>query len=224
MSARYIACLLAALAAVLPAGGAPAADPGPAVRLVAAPEPAEEGPGEDSDEGLDESSDEDADEDAATARSAPSAAPTTPSKPLQGKPRPTTTAPPTSTTSAPTRTPGIPPGWDPAAEAAKWAEVARTLREKRRQQPDPRVVDSFASQLSGERRGPGRTKRSEPVASDVDGCDRAYGTAGQCIPTTLPPGVADLCAYLASRGFPPVRVNGADTLGVDPDGNRVACG
>ena len=32
-----------------------------------------------------------------------------------------------------------------------------------------------------------------------------------------------LCAYLASRGFPPVRVNGVDPLGVDRDGNRVAC-
>jgi hypothetical protein len=239
MSARYIACLLAAVAAVLPAGGGPAADPGPAVRLAAAaPEPADEAPdvapgedgedaGEDSDEDAGEDHAEDSDGDAAvTARSAPSAAPTTPSKPLKDERRPTGTATPVPTP-APTTPPGVPPrvppGWDAAAEAAKWREVARMLREKGRQRPDPRIVDSFASKLSGERRGPGREKGSEPVASDVDGCNRAYGTAGQCIPTTLPPGVADLCAYLASRGFPPVRVNGVDPLGVDRDGNRVAC-
>lgn len=133
-----------------------------------------------------------------------------------------------SATPAPTTVPlppgtVLPPGWDPAAEGAKWRKLAKELAQKRRERPAPRVNESFASDLSGQQRRPGRKRASEFVAPDVDGCNRAYGTAGQCIPTQLPPGVAGLCEYLADRGFPPVRVNGADPLGVDPNGDRIAC-
>jgi hypothetical protein len=114
-----------------------------------------------------------------------------------------------------------PPGWNRAEEEAKWRDVARKPKER----PTPRVHGSFASELSGERkRIPRRPQPPAPVPPDVDGCNRAYGNAAQCIPSELPPGETDYCAYFSSRGFPPVQVNGSDPERLDPDGNGIACG
>lgn len=37
--------------------------------------------------------------------------------------------------------------------------------------------------------------------TSVDGCNRAYGTASQCIPLLAPGGAAVTCAYLQARGL-----------------------
>jgi hypothetical protein len=133
-------------------------------------------------------------------------------------PTPTSTPPPVPGRTAPRPDP---PGWNRAEEEAKWRDVARKPKER----PAPRVHGSFASELSGERkRIPRRPQPPAPVPPDVDGCNRAYGNAAQCIPSELPPGQTDYCEYLRSHGFPPVRVNGSDPERLDADGNGIACG
>lgn len=91
--------------------------------------------------------------------------------------------------------------------------------------PEPHVITTFAGQLQGPRRGAGPPGRglSVPVRPDIDGCDRNYGEAAQCVPKTLPGGQTDLCAYLAQRGFKGVRVKGTDARGIDRNGNGVVC-
>jgi hypothetical protein len=85
-------------------------------------------------------------------------------------------------------------------------------------------VGGFATELSGERkRIPDRPGPPAEVRPDVDGCNRAYGDAGQCIPSTLPPGTSDLCQYLREQGFRDIRVNGTDPERLDTDRNGLAC-
>ena len=90
--------------------------------------------------------------------------------------------------------------------------------------PEPHVITSFADELTGPRKPvPAKGGLTVPVRSDIDGCDRNYGEASQCVPEALPGGQTDICAYLAQRGIKGVRVKGADTRGVDRNRNGVAC-
>lgn len=61
------------------------------------------------------------------------------------------------------------------------------------------------------------------VPANVDGCDHGYGSTGQCIPWSFPPGTDDKCAWLAERDYGTLAVRGADRHELDPDGNGVAC-
>jgi hypothetical protein len=62
------------------------------------------------------------------------------------------------------------------------------------------------------------------VSSTIDGCDRNYGTAAQCVPLTLPNGATNWCAWLAAHGYTNLRVVGVDDKHLDPKGTGIACG
>jgi hypothetical protein len=89
--------------------------------------------------------------------------------------------------------------------------------------PQPHIITTFANRLGP--RGTTSTGRAlaVPVRTDVDGCDRNYGTPSQCVPATLPAGQTDVCAYLAKRGIKGVRVSGLDVKKLDSNRNGVAC-
>jgi hypothetical protein len=90
--------------------------------------------------------------------------------------------------------------------------------------PEPHIITTFADQLQGGRTPvPRRGLQPVPVRSDVDGCNRDYGTAAQCIPKALPGGQGDICSYLAKRGITGVKVRGADRKGIDRNRNGVVC-
>jgi hypothetical protein len=90
--------------------------------------------------------------------------------------------------------------------------------------PQPHIIKTFANGLTGRRAAlPKGPVASVPVRSDVDGCDRAYGEASQCVPDTLPRGQTDLCGYLAKNGLRAVRVHGTDVRNLDPNHNGIAC-
>lgn len=89
-------------------------------------------------------------------------------------------------------------------------------------------VHSFADDLHGKVKGPGRKKASQPVSPTVSGCDRHYGSANVCVPTAFPAEVAETpaarCAWLADHDYGRPEVNGKDDpLGLDRDGDGVAC-
>lgn len=62
------------------------------------------------------------------------------------------------------------------------------------------------------------------IASTMDGCDRNYGTAAQCVPLALPNGATNWCAWLAAHGYTNLRVVGVDDKHLDPKGTGIACG
>jgi hypothetical protein len=90
--------------------------------------------------------------------------------------------------------------------------------------PEPHIIGTFASELAGRRLPvPQKPVRSVPVRADVDGCNRDYGDAGQCIPNRLPPGQTDLCLYLAEHGMKNAKSRGADRSRIDLNRNGVVC-
>ncbi len=62
-----------------------------------------------------------------------------------------------------------------------------------------------------------RKLRTVPVQAFSDGCDRGYGTAGQCIPLRAPGNLPVTCAYLRSAGYLPL-VAVRDHLGLVKNG------
>lgn len=92
-------------------------------------------------------------------------------------------------------------------------------------QPGPHIIPNFARELKGERKKLSKIPRPPvQVPVNVDGCDRNYGNAGQCIPAALPPGYRDYCQYLVGHGFKQVKVRGFDRKGLDRERNGIACG
>jgi hypothetical protein len=90
--------------------------------------------------------------------------------------------------------------------------------------PEPHIITTFADQLQGGRTPvTGRGLQPVPVRPDIDGCNRDYGTAAQCIPKALPGGQGDICSYLAKRGIKGVKVRGADRSRIDRNRNGVVC-
>ncbi|GAA2151031.1 hypothetical protein GCM10009760_46030 [Kitasatospora kazusensis] len=67
-----------------------------------------------------------------------------------------------------------------------------------------------------------------PVAADADGCDHAYGQINQCVPRAFPAGVQDTpaarCGWLVAHGYHALAVHARDDLGLDSNGDGVACG
>ncbi|WP_190128983.1 galactose oxidase early set domain-containing protein [Streptomyces mashuensis] len=91
------------------------------------------------------------------------------------------------------------------------------------------AVHGFARHMTGEVKGPGQQRSHEPVSPQIAGCDRHYGEANVCVPTVFPKAVAATtearCTWLKEHGYGRLRLNGrADPLGLDLDGNGVACG
>jgi hypothetical protein len=58
----------------------------------------------------------------------------------------------------------------------------------------------------------------------VTGCDFDYGTAGQCVPWTVPGASPQArCAWLRSNGFGPLRVAGTNRQNLTEDARGYAC-
>lgn len=124
-------------------------------------------------------------------------------------PAPVPVPPPVTPTAAATAVPSSPAAPNPGGAAAP-------------------IVQPFVQDFAGQ---PG-VKPLKPLPSptgthfvrpNVDGCDHNYGEITQCVPWTFPPGTTDKCAWLAERGFQPLKVAAADRQKLDPDGNKIAC-
>jgi hypothetical protein len=98
---------------------------------------------------------------------------------------------------------------------------------------DPYVRD-FANGLTGEVNTPLAEPEVFSYGVNVDGCDRAYGVRGECVPYNFPPRVAKTstakCNWLASHHFRALEVPGKDRHGLvppggprAPSGNPYAC-
>ncbi|POX49964.1 galactose oxidase-like domain-containing protein [Streptomyces sp. Ru72] len=90
-------------------------------------------------------------------------------------------------------------------------------------------VHSFADSLEGTTTGAGTKRTSQKVSPTISGCDRHYGSVNVCVPTVFPPQVkkttAARCAWLKANDYGRLKVNGKDDpLGLDPNGDGVACG
>jgi hypothetical protein len=90
-------------------------------------------------------------------------------------------------------------------------------------------IHSFADSLEGRKQGPGKKRASQPVSPTVSGCDRHYGSANVCVPTTFPPQVkkttAARCGWLKQNDYGRLKVNGTDDpLALDRNKDGVACG
>jgi hypothetical protein len=58
----------------------------------------------------------------------------------------------------------------------------------------------------------------------VTGCDSDYGTAGQCVPWTIPGSSSRArCAWLRSNGFGPLPVAGTNRQGLMENGRGYVC-
>ncbi len=90
-------------------------------------------------------------------------------------------------------------------------------------------VHSFADAPRGRVTGPREKRAAQPVGPAVSGCDRHYGSANVCVPTSFPAGVRQStdarCAWLTRHGYGRLKVNGEDDpLRLDRDGDGLACG
>ncbi|MBV7699964.1 galactose oxidase-like domain-containing protein [Streptomyces sp. TRM70350] len=90
-------------------------------------------------------------------------------------------------------------------------------------------VHSFADDLSGKVTKPGKKRTSQQVPTTISGCDRHYGSANVCVPTTFPADVkrttAARCTWLKQHDYGRLKVNGKDDpLRLDPNKDGVACG
>ncbi|MEG3630552.1 galactose oxidase early set domain-containing protein [Streptomyces poriticola] len=90
-------------------------------------------------------------------------------------------------------------------------------------------VHSFADAPEGRVTEPGRKRASQPVSPTISGCDRHYGSANVCVPTTFPAEVKRTtqarCTWLAEHDFGPLEVNGKDDpLNLDRNRDGTACG
>ncbi|MFF2469393.1 galactose oxidase-like domain-containing protein [Streptomyces mirabilis] len=90
-------------------------------------------------------------------------------------------------------------------------------------------VHSFADSLDGTVTKGGKRRTSQKVSTTISGCDRHYGTINVCVPTVFPDGVkkttASRCAWLKTNDYGRLKVNGKDDpLGLDPNGDGLACG
>ncbi|QNP70517.1 DUF1929 domain-containing protein [Streptomyces roseirectus] len=126
-----------------------------------------------------------------------------------------------------------PPGWymlfavdaNGVPSVAKWVHLTGP-KALAKTDAAPHVHD-FAAKLTGKLTGPGVKKPSQKVSPTLSGCDRHYGSANVCVPTAFPPDVkkttAARCTWLAKNDYGTLKVNGADPLALDPDGNGTAC-
>ncbi|WP_127506201.1 hypothetical protein [Actinoplanes solisilvae] len=136
-------------------------------------------------------------------------------------PRPVATsgAPAPPSTSA--ATPATPPVAPPVDTARPPASVAATAEAGGSPAP---FVQPFAAQ-PGVKPLPARPSPTAKLSipPNVDGCDRAYGTRTQCVPTTFPASAKDKCAWLLANGFTGLTVRAPDRHRLDLDGNGIAC-
>ncbi|MER6917124.1 galactose oxidase early set domain-containing protein [Streptomyces sp. NPDC000594] len=132
-----------------------------------------------------------------------------------------------------------PPGWymlfavdaNGVPSVARWVHLgprSATAAKHGAHAPSAHVHD-FAGDLEKPARKKLRKRESAPVSPTISGCERAYGKAGVCVPTTFPkkvaPTIGARCAWLADRDFARLKVNGGrDPLRLDRDRDGIACG
>ncbi|MGW5678886.1 galactose oxidase-like domain-containing protein [Streptomyces sp. NPDC003860] len=139
-----------------------------------------------------------------------------------------------------------PPGWymlfavdaNGVPSVAKWVHLgpatgpASATAAGERHAPSPPAasahVHDFADALAQPAKKPLKKRASAPVSPMVDGCQRAYGPAGVCVPAafpkTVPPTPEARCDWLAERQYPRLLRNGrADPFALDRNGDGVAC-
>ncbi|MER6613956.1 galactose oxidase-like domain-containing protein [Streptomyces xantholiticus] len=131
-----------------------------------------------------------------------------------------------------------PPGWymlfavdaNGVPSVAEWVHLGGppAMAPTAADQPSAHVHD-FADDLAEAPKKPAKKRSSVVVDPQIAGCDRHYGNAGVCVPTTFPRKVARTtaarCAWLAAHDYGRLKVNGADDpLRLDRNGDGVACG
>ncbi|RFU86971.1 DUF1929 domain-containing protein [Streptomyces triticagri] len=127
-----------------------------------------------------------------------------------------------------------PPGWymlfatdaNGVPSVAEWVKIGGPAA-LAKAAPSAHVHD-FADAPAGSPKKPAAEKDSVPVAPQISGCDRHYGSANVCIPTNFPDTVApttkERCTWLKDNGYGPLKVNGQeDPLRLDPDGDGRVC-
>lgn len=85
----------------------------------------------------------------------------------------------------------------PKMPAAKRSTAPRSAGPIKSKPPADNQATVIARATPTGAKGPHRRYK----VSNPDGCNRAYGTGGQCIPKRQPGGKAVNCAYLTSHGF-----------------------
>ncbi|RLV04451.1 galactose oxidase [Streptomyces griseocarneus] len=126
-----------------------------------------------------------------------------------------------------------PPGWYmlSVVDANGVPSVSSWVRIGPQGQVAAARVQSFATALAAAPHPPAHPQHDKAaekpgvtVPQGYDGCDHAYGEAGQCVPWTFPRTKAGgRCAWLREHGFGRLTVHGPDRHGLDPDGNGIAC-
>jgi hypothetical protein len=131
-----------------------------------------------------------------------------------------------------------PPGWymlfavdaNGVPSVARWVHLGGPPAMARAAADHPSAhVHDFADDLARAPKKPLKKRSSVAVDPQIAGCDRHYGNAGVCVPTTFPKTVARTtaarCAWLATHDYGRLKVNGADDpLRLDPNRDGVACG
>lgn len=133
------------------------------------------------------------------------------------------------------------PGRDPSMEVQTSLEEAvsrssLTAKPSGEDDPGPAAKPATAQELTAagkgtaaERAAAGRRAAAQvlgdPKASGVlsNGCAAGYGRVDQCVPARAPGGGETTCMYVATVFPQGIEVTGKDTLGLDADGNGVAC-
>ncbi|MGW0615333.1 galactose oxidase-like domain-containing protein [Streptomyces sp. NPDC002788] len=128
-----------------------------------------------------------------------------------------------------------PPGWymlfavdaNGVPSVAKWVHL-QGPRALKATDASAHVHD-FAGAPKGKVAGPGEKRTSQKVSPTIAGCDRHYGSINVCVPTDFPAKVkkttAARCEWLKANDYGRLKVNGRDDpLGLDRDGDGIACG
>jgi hypothetical protein len=131
-----------------------------------------------------------------------------------------------------------PPGWyllfvtdaDGVPSVARWVQVgpaAGADRPAATALPDQAAAGPHVHDFAAGPGAPTSKRASVPntvsVSGGFDGCDRDYGTPGQCVPAKLPAGAAGACAWLRQHEYLPLSVRGEDRLKLDRDRDGRAC-
>jgi hypothetical protein len=89
--------------------------------------------------------------------------------------------------------------------------------------PAPHVL-LFGNDRSAPAPAPAARPSAPALGWHVTGCDADYGTAGQCVPWTIPGSTSQSkCAWLRSNGFGPLRVVGTNRQDLAENARGYVC-
>jgi Domain of unknown function (DUF1929) len=129
-----------------------------------------------------------------------------------------------------------PPGWymlfavdaNGVPSVAKWVHLQGPSAASATAAAEPHQ-HAFAGSLKGKVTEAGEKRTSQKVSTYISGCDRHYGSANVCVPTSFPPRVRRTaqarCTWLKQNDYGRLKVNGGDDpLGLDRNRDGTACG